>query len=94
MSTDNNRTDQSPSDPQYGWHGVNTDIRNRPAPLTLDEMRRCVPGQNQTAVAKQGSEIAAFSYNAGIPEQVAARIINLEGRVAELEMLIDKLLKS
>lgn len=45
MATDNNRTDQSPSDPQYGWRGVSTDLRNRPTPNRLDEMRRCIPAE-------------------------------------------------
>jgi hypothetical protein len=45
MGNDNTRTEQSPSDPQYGWRGVDTDIRNRPSANRLDEMRRCVPAE-------------------------------------------------
>jgi hypothetical protein len=95
MSNDNNRTEQSPQDPQWRWNGVDTDLRNRPSPARLDEMRRCVPGQNKIVEpTAPKNEVAALCYNAGISEVLARRIVTLESRVSELEMLVDRLLKS
>ena|ERR1700674_1045723 len=87
MSNDNNRTDQSPSDPQYGWRGVNTDMRARPTPNRLDEMRRCIPGHVETAVRPQADETAALSYSAGISLELARRIVALE-RALEHPLLL------
>jgi hypothetical protein len=93
--SNNDRIEESPQDPQWRWNGVDTDLRNRPSPARLDEMRRCVPGQNKIVEpTAPKNEVAALSYNAGISEVLARRIVTLESRVVELETLIDTLLKS
>jgi hypothetical protein len=76
--SDNTRTDQSPSDPQYGWRGQDTDLRNRPSPNQLDELRRNQRPRIEKAVANPRNETAALAYDAGISEKLAARIIALE----------------
>jgi len=79
MSIDNNnRTDESPQDPQFGWRGVDTDLRNRPSPNQLDQLRRNQRPRIETAIANQQSESAALAYDAGISEKLAARIVALE----------------
>jgi hypothetical protein len=94
MPTDD-RTEHSPSDPQWRWRGANTDIRTRPTPEQCDEIRRTAQSHNasltgtvETAIARPPDEAAVLAYSFANPAQWRAfmnRMLALEARVATLE---------
>lgn len=86
----NDRTDHSPTDPNWRWQGPDT--TKRATPNELDEQRRTAKTNNagltgtvETAVMPARDEVAMLAYAAGIPRILAARVVALEARVAALE---------
>jgi hypothetical protein len=80
MATDNrDRTEHSPSDPQWRWRGPRIDY-DRSGEGAEARRRAQRPAAVETAVVNQKNEAAAIAYACGISgiEPLAARVIALE----------------
>ena len=91
----NDRVDAPPNDPNWRSAGPRVDYPRGPeAAAEADRLRReRFSNKRQTAMLNPARETAVmeFSHRTGVSQEIAARIIALEGRVEELTRTITEL---
>jgi hypothetical protein len=92
-SDEKNRVDFLPYDSQVRWHGANTDIRVRPTPNQMDEIRRKAKSlvAENAMIAGSRDSVSALAYEAGVAPVYARRIVELETENFLIRAVLDSL---